>query len=125
MTQLAAETKQIPLFGEHVSPADSACPAALARNSDPLSSHLAAEEVTASGRRDSQKREILDWLRHHHHLRGAVTSMELAHSAGIDRYVVARRLSDLEHDGLVVRGPMRVCATSGRMAITWRAREAS
>ena len=48
--------------------------------------------------------------------------MEIAHAAGVDRYMVARRLSDLERDGLVERATMRECTASHRPAITWRAR---
>jgi hypothetical protein len=90
----------------------------LAAAGDPVSSHLAAAEMRSSGRLDSQKREILAWLRAHG---TAVTSMELAHAASIDRYIVARRLPDLERDRQVMRGAMRECEVSGRLAITWRA----
>ena len=117
--------EQIPLFGAQSRQGSSPRPPAkapLARNADPLSSHVAAEEVAASGRRDSQKREILEWLRSHAG-DGPVTSMELARSAGLDRYVVARRLPDLERDGLVRRCAMRECGVSGRPAITWRTTE--
>ncbi len=106
----AAPKEQLGLFGNRA-------PLAAAR--DPLSSHLAAAELIASGRRDSQKREILEWLRRQSQ---PVTSMEAAHAMGLDRYIVARRLPDLAHDGLVERGPMRECAVSLRQAITWRAR---
>lgn len=75
--------EQIPLFGApSISSPRSPRPACLARNTDPLSSHVAATEVTASGRRDSQKREILEFLRMR---REPLTSMELATAAGIDR----------------------------------------
>ena len=90
--------------------------APLAANNDPLSSHLAAAELTSSGRRASQKAEIVTWLRTQE---SPLTSMEIAHAAGLDRYMVARRLPDLERDGLVERGAMRICRESGRPAITW------
>ncbi len=58
--------RQIPLFDEsRIRPSCSTRPAPLVRNNDPLSSHIAAEEVTLSGRRDSQKRGIAAWLRSH------------------------------------------------------------
>lgn len=108
---------QIPLFGEtSTRPRRNLAP--LASAADPISSHLAAAEVTNSGRRASQKLEILTWLRGQSQ---AVSSMEIAAAANIDRSVVARRLPDLEHDGLVERGAMRECAVSRRQAITWRA----
>lgn len=91
----------------------------LAAAGDPASSHLAAHELTSSGRRDSQKREILEWLRRQPR---PLTSAEIAHAASIDRYVCARRLPDLQRDGLVERCAMRECVATGRQAITWRAR---
>ena len=75
--------------------------------------------MTNSGKRDSQKLEIVNWLRGQSR---AFTSMEIAVAADLDRYIVARRLPDLEHDGLVERGEMRECSVSRRQAITWRAR---
>jgi hypothetical protein len=92
--------------------------APLARSSDPLSSHLAAAEVTRSGRRGAQKRALLSWLRGR---TTAMTSAEIAVAAEMDRYAVARRLPDLERDGLVVRCGMRECGATGRPSVTWRA----
>lgn len=113
--------KQILLFTRTRPNSASTRPAPLARSSDALSSHIAAREVTLRGRRDSQKREILAALGSHS---DTVTSMELARAAGMDRYIVARRLPDLDRDGLVKRCPMRDCAETRRPAITWRAKEA-
>ena len=96
---------------------DNPASARIARRADPLSSKLAAEEITESGLRDAQKSQVL------YHLRACaepVTSMELAHKGQLDRYVVARRLPDLEKDGLVIKVAMRSCGVSGRQAITWR-----
>jgi len=93
--------------------------APIAATADPISSHLAAAELTSSGRRASQKAEIVVWLR------GQIrplTSMEIAHAAGLDRYMVARRLPDLERDGMVERCAMRECSASNRPAITWSTR---
>ncbi len=92
--------------------------APLAASSDPISSHIAAAEITSSGRRASQKAEIVAWLRTQER---PLTSMEIAQAAILDRHLVARRLPDLERDGLVERGPMRSCTASGRPAITWKA----
>jgi response regulator of citrate/malate metabolism len=111
--------EQMPLFGGSRS-SQPPRPAPLAASADPISSHLAAAEVTASGRRDSQKREILEALRAES---APVTSMELARAAGIDRYTVARRLPDLERDRLVERGQLRDCRVSGRPCVTWRIKE--
>ena len=92
--------------------------APLARSSDPLSSHLAAENFTRSGRRANQKRELLAWLRGQSM---ALTSAEIARDSGMDRHGVARRLPDLERDGTVVRCGMRECGVNGGPALTWRA----
>jgi len=92
--------------------------APLAATTDPISSHLAAAELTNSGRRASQKAAIASWMCGQSR---ALTSMEIAHAAGLDRHLVARRLPDLERDGLVERGAMRECTVSGRPAITWMA----
>ncbi len=113
---------QYPLFGRRLGPpARRLHPdrAPLAAAADPISSHLAAAELTSSGRRASQKAEIVAWLRTQER---PLTSMEITHAADLDRYMVARRLPDLERDGFVERGPMRVCTASGRPAITWRIR---
>lgn len=91
--------------------------APIAANCDPISSHLAAAEVTASGLRASQKAELLAWLQG----REALTSAEIAAASCLDRHGVARRLPDLAADGLIERCPIRVCRQSGRPAVTWRA----
>ena len=67
------------LFGGSVTRATR--PAPLARTTDPVSSHLAAEAITASGLRASQKRAILEALRSHAE---HCTSLELARAAGFD-----------------------------------------
>jgi hypothetical protein len=96
--------------------------APVAAKADPRSSHFAAAEVTASGRCDSQKREILAVLQAQSE---PCTSTELARATGMDRYIVARRLPDLERDGVVQRSPMRECNVTARPAITWRTKEAA
>lgn len=88
-----------------------------ARSSDPVTSHIAADDITSSGLRDSQKSEVLRWLTQH----PGSTSAELAHISGLDRHMVARRLPDLERDGKVRKSGQRECAVSGRPAVTWEA----
>lgn len=92
--------------------------APLARRTDPASSHAAAHEVDASGQRDSQKARILTYLRS---WPVPSTSTEITSLGSIDRYVVSRRLPDLERDGLVQRGAIRECSVTGRRCVTWRA----
>ena len=112
---------QIPLFGSRSVPPSlrTSDRAPLAAATDPVSSHLAAAEITSSGRRASQKAAIVSWLRGQSH---PLTSMEIAHAAGLDRHLVARRLPDLERDGMVERCALRECRASNRPAITWRDR---
>lgn len=94
---------------------------AIARQRDPQTSHEAAEQVTSSGTRDRQAGEVLTAV----HAHPGMTSRELAREAGLDRYVTARRLPELERLGRVRRGPARVCAVSEaeasicRRAVTW------
>jgi len=48
-----------------------------------------------------------------------LTSLELSSKSTMDRYVLARRLSECERKGTVKRGDMRRCSISGRPAVTW------
>lgn len=66
----------------------------IARNTDPDTSHRAAEQVTSSGRRLGQKWKILERLR-----KGPATNVELA--ALSLKYT--SRISDLRHDGFTIR----------------------
>jgi hypothetical protein len=109
--------EQIQLFGSSKPQGRVHGRSALAASADPISSHLAADELTSSGRRASQKAEIVSWLRTQER---PLTSMEIAHAAGLDRHLVARRLPDIERDGLVERCAIRECTSGHRPAITWR-----
>lgn len=85
--------------------------------SDPVTSHLAAADLTASGERDRQCAEVLAAVRKY----PLMTSRELGEAAGLDRHAVARRLSDLMHAGRVERPGQRKCRASGKLAMVWRA----
>jgi hypothetical protein len=87
----------------------------IARTSDPVTSAIAAKEITASGLRDSQKAAVLAWLGR----APRCTSAELARLSGMDRHLVARRLPDLEADGFVRKNGARACSVSGRLAVLW------
>ncbi len=107
---------QISLFGGvPLRPVREVAP--LAAKNDPISSQLAAVQITSSGQLTSQKAEILCWLRAQSQ---PLTSMEIAHAAGLDRYMVARRLPDPEREGLVERCAIRECSASNRAAIIGR-----
>jgi CRP-like cAMP-binding protein len=87
----------------------------IARRSDPVTSHLAAEQITASGARSKQAAACLAAVR----MNPGSTSAELAVAAGIDRYTAARRLPELRARGEVSNGPARLCRVTGRAALTW------
>lgn len=87
----------------------------IARDRDPVTSKLAAEQITASGERARQQNQCL----------GAVkqwpgrTSAELARCMGTDRFMPARRLSELREQGLIENGlPVR-CTVTGKQSLTW------
>jgi hypothetical protein len=86
-----------------------------ARNSDPITSHLAAEENVVSGRNAAQQDLTAKAVERY----PGLTSLELSKRSRIDRYTLARRLSECEKAGLVKRGPATRCSVSKRMAVTW------
>jgi erythromycin esterase-like protein len=92
--------------------------APLAARGDPVTSTIAADELTRSGVRANQKRALLDWMRRDG---GTRTSAEIAHHGGFDRYMAARRLPDLARDSLVRRCDPKACTVTGHLAVTWKA----
>ena len=84
-----------------------------ARNTDPLTSHLAAQEN--EGNRASQIKQVVTALKEYDNC----TSKELSTWSGLDRYLVARRLSDAEADNQAVRKDSRKCTVSNRLCVTW------
>ena len=86
-----------------------------ARTSDPFTSHEAAEHMTTSGKRAAQQALTTTAVAQY----PGLTSMELAKRCRMDRYMLARRLSECEEHGQVRRGSARKCAVSGRTALTW------
>mgnify|MGYP001201477111 FL=1 len=87
----------------------------MSRRTDPVTSHEAATELVDSGGAAKQRTKTLNALR----TLGPCTSAELAQSAHMDRYVIARRLPDLARIGLASRGQRRKCRVTGRTAIVW------
>lgn len=92
-----------------------------ARNTDPTTSHAAAEDVTSSGVRAVQMMRVFAGVKSF----PGRTSRELAELVGIERHAAARRTADLEHLGMVRKGPSRVCTLGGRPAVTWYVRDSS
>lgn len=93
---------------------------AIARMSDPATSHEAAAEVTKSGSRQRQLTAVLAAVSGN----PGATSAEIAKASNLDRYLVARRLPELEKLGFVRRGEAKICTASpkpGLRAITWTA----
>jgi hypothetical protein len=86
----------------------------IARNTDPRSSHAAAAEITHSSARLRQSVRVLLLVLAH----PGRTSRELAEH-GLDRYIIARRLPELEEAGAVFRSGFRVCTQGKRVATTW------
>lgn len=89
----------------------------LARKTDPITSHEAADELVSSGQHTSQKSIVYKALRLYPNL----TSAELANAVRLDRYLVARRLPDLKRDGHVEVIRHRKCMMTGKLAQVWRA----
>jgi DNA-binding MarR family transcriptional regulator len=87
----------------------------IARNTDPITSHIAAQQITLSGARGRQQRIALRAVIEH----PGLTSRELAALCSLDRYQMARRLPELEEADLVAKGPARQCKAGGRPAVTW------
>ena len=95
----------------------SALSSPVARTTDPKQSHLAAAEVTASGRREGQLLAVLALVKKF----PRSTSLELSRHSSLDRYMVARRLPELEKAGLVAKRAVRECHVGHRPATTWEA----
>lgn len=87
-----------------------------ARNTDPETSHLAADDLKASGRLAAQQQLILTAVQRY----PGRTSRELAAEINADRHMVARRLPELEPVH-VTKGAARPCTQSEtrRPAVTW------
>lgn len=94
----------------------------IARRDDPTTSHLAAADITRSGKRAVQQATVLALVEEH----PGRTSAELAaRSNRIDRWAAARRLPELRAAGLVQNGPPKACAVTGKQALTWFPRRAA
>ena len=99
-------------------------PNPIARRTDPETSHLAAAEITGTGKRNKQALQVLELVRKN----PGCTSLELASARVqvdsktgpyVDRYQIARRMADLVAQGKVAKGPTRRCKLGNRPAPTW------
>lgn len=89
------------------------------RNTDPVTSALAAEHINKAGLRGTQQRRAAAAVR----VYPGHTSAELAYYTGIDRHQLAKRLPECEMAGAVRRGDKRQCSVSHLMAIVWNVGE--
>ncbi|KIQ21569.1 hypothetical protein [Xanthomonas campestris] len=86
-----------------------------ARANDPLTSWDAAERNDKSGKTRQQQNVTAITVADH----PGMTSAELAKVAGLCRYMLARRLPEVERQARVFRGDVRVCTATGYKAATW------
>lgn len=88
---------------------------ALARRTDPITSHEAAEEVESSGRAASQRhRCFLEvWKK------PGCTAAEIAQAANLERHIPSRRLPELRQAGQIRNGQERICNVTGNLSMTW------
>ena len=89
-------------------------PPASHRN-DPATSRQAEAAITQSGARQTQAELVLDLVREH----GGLTSAELTQFCDLDRWQIARRLPDLEANGLVIKGNARRCTITNKASVVW------
>jgi len=90
-----------------------------ARSTDPETSHMAAEEVTKSGKRETHIKILTDVVNDN----PGMTSKEIAFMLQdkypeLDRHEVARRLADAKGCSLQ-QGTVRKCRLAKRMCVTW------
>lgn len=86
---------------------------ARARKSDPIGSHVAAEKIAEVAK--AQNMAVLDAMREY----PGLSTRALAERSGLDRYVVARRASELLKAGLVWRVEGGKCQATGHTAALW------
>lgn len=82
-----------------------------ARNSDPMSSHLAALNHGRSGKAESNRQRVVDLVFQHP---GLTSKLLATHCDDLTRHEIARRLPECETRGLIVSK-----GREGRGEITW------
>ena len=89
-----------------------------ARNSDPITSHMADKEITLDGTKEKQLKQVYEAVKRF----PGCTSREIANMAGLDRHLVGRRLSEHPKIKKLMYGneeAKRKCIFSGRMCCIW------
>ena len=99
-----------------MTPSDSWPPTS--KTTDPVTSHIAEEKITASGKRQTHALIVLGFIRRY----SDQTSGEIAAGlhAVLNLYQVRRRLPDLEHLGLIEKSGTRKCSQFDSLQCTWR-----
>lgn len=87
----------------------------LARNTDPVTSHLAAARVHEF--RESQQQTILDCLKES----GPLGAEGISRHTDIEAYGIRKRLPELERDGMVRTTGNLLKTISGRYEREWEA----
>ena len=90
--------------------------APISRTGDPTTSKLAEVELNTSGRRITQKQQVLDALKRF----PDTTAAELAQKSGVPHTACHKRLPDLEKDGLVEKHAVGTCQITKKPAHYWR-----
>lgn len=90
---------------------------AVARGTDPSTSHEAADRMNETGTTGDHERIILRTLMR---LGKPATNAEIAAACELDMVAVARRMAGLERAGEIERLPKRVCSVKNTNAIVWR-----
>lgn len=90
---------------------------ALARRTDPLTSHAAARQMNLSGMALKQREIVLGLIQQY----PGHTSLEVAAlpKCELDRYQVARRTAELCRDGKIRMGCQRIDRITQRPSHTW------
>jgi len=83
---------------------------------DPITSFVAEDNITESGKRESHAKQVYEGLKRH----SGVTNAELATIIGLTYSQVEKRMSDLKNRGDVVISGTRYCAVNRTMCSTWR-----
>lgn len=97
---------------------DRAMRSPVSATADPDTSHQAAKEITASGQREGQCLGVLALVKRY----PDCTAFELSvKGRTYDRYIIGRRLSELEHGKLIRKSGTKVCGISGHKACIWQA----
>ena len=87
----------------------------LTRFTDPVTSHLAVEQIAKSGALAAQRQVCLRAV----HDEPGLTAAEILAKVECERHVPSRRLPDLRKAGLVVSNRPRICRVTGSTSLTW------